>query len=119
MPKFIYSVYLFMALSWAAVIFVIFNTKPTSTPAIMLFLFFLFFALGFTLSVPTFIGYQKLHPTFTAQRGLYRKGLKWGFYLSFGITGLSLLKAFDLLQVINIVLFVLFYILLSTQLRGR
>jgi hypothetical protein len=119
MPKFIYSIYLFMVLSWAAVFFMILNTKPESPLPIVLMLLFLFFALGFTFSIPVFIGYKKLHPTFTDQRSLYRKGFKWGFYLAFGVVGIAFLKAFELLQPLNVVLFVLFYAILSVQLKGR
>lgn len=82
-------------------------------------LLFVFVALGLTFSLPVYAGYRKLHPTFTDQRMLYHKGLKWGFYLAFGVTGLLFLKAFELLSALNVILFGLFYVILSAQLRGR
>jgi len=84
-----------------------------------MFLGVLFLCLGLTLSFPFYFIYTKTLPNFTNLKLLYRKGLKWGMFISFGITGLLFLKALNLINLLNAGLFGLLWVGIFFQIKGK
>ena len=119
MPKFLITVFTFTTVLWITLIYLLLNTQPSTYPSIFLFVIILFLTLSFTLSVPIYLFLRKKLPKFEAIKLLYRKGLKWGMFLSFGIVGTLFLKALDLLNLLNFGLFLLLYIGLFWQTLGK
>lgn len=119
MPKFIKFVGVINILLWSLFIFLVLTTLPNSYTNIFLFLSVLFLSLGFTFSFPFYLFYTKKLPNFTNLKLLYRKGLKWGMYLSFGITGFLFLKALNLINLLNAGLFLLLFIGIFFQIKGK
>ncbi|OGC58401.1 hypothetical protein A2976_00055 [candidate division WWE3 bacterium RIFCSPLOWO2_01_FULL_41_9] len=119
MPKSIFTMMLIDALLWFYWIRELFNTRPETTESVLRFLLLLFFALGLALSFPFYFYFFKKAPDFTNLRLLYRRCLKWGFYLSFGTVFLFGLRAFHALTILNVVLFLVLYVAIFHQIRGR
>lgn len=119
MPKFIKFVGVVTILLWSLFIFLVLSTLPNSYTNIFMFLSVLFLCLGFSFSFPFYFIYTKKLPNFTNLKLLYRKGLKWGMFISFGITGLAFLKALNLINPLNAGLFILLYIGIFFQIKGK
>ena len=96
----------------------LFYSTPENFLNVMFFLILLFLAVGFTLSIPTFIFHKKKDEV-DYQKKVYRNSLKWGLFSSLGIIGLFFLKAFEVLNVITgiafIALYLAFYFLMRIQ----
>jgi len=119
MPKFIKFVGVLTILLWSLLITLVFTTLPNSYTSIFMFLVVLFLCLGFTLSLPFYFIYTKKLPNFINLKLLYRKGLKWGMFISFGVVCFLFLKALNLINLLNIGLLLLFYIGIFFQIKGK
>lgn len=119
MPKFLYSIYVITLFMWSILAFLLFNTSPNNYPSIFIFLFVLYGALGFTLSLPFYYFLTFKFPNFTNPNILYKRALKWGLYISSGVAIFLLLKSLDLLNLLNGGLFILLYIGFFFQLKGK
>jgi len=114
-----YSVYTFALVCWVGVLYSFFVVSPTSYSNIFAFLILLFLAVGFAVSLPLYKRLTKKNPGFSNQNILYKKALKQGLFISFGITGVLLLRAFKLVSLLNIGLFALLYLGIFYQIRDR
>lgn len=119
MPKFIKFFLVVNALLWGWWVFLLLGTTPSSYNPIFLFLGVLFFSLGLTLSFPFYLIYRKKLPKFTNLKLLYRRALKWGMFISFGIIGLAFLRALNLINILNAGLFGLLYVGIFVQIKGK
>ncbi|EKE00235.1 MAG: hypothetical protein ACD_22C00072G0018 [uncultured bacterium] len=119
MPAFLYTVALVNIALWGLWARSLFISKPDSLVNILVFLLLFFFALALTIAFPVYFYYFKKAPTLTKLRLIYRKSLKWGLFLSAGVTLLMALRAFQLFNIVTVVLFVILYVALFTQLKGR
>ena len=119
MPKFFYSVILILLLSWGGVILLVLKGSPDTYPSIFSFLIVFFISLGFSLSIPFYSFLKRKTPEFTNINLLYRKGLKYGMFIAFGITGVAFLRAFRILSLLNVGLFVLLYLGIFYQLKSK
>lgn len=119
MPKFLVTIFVFSTALWITLVYLLLNTQPSTYTSIFLFVIILFLTLSFTLSIPIYFFFKKKLPKFEAKKLLYRKGLKWGMFLSFGIVGTLFLKALDLLNLLNFGLFLLLYAGLLWQTIGK
>jgi len=114
-----FSVFLNFVL-WILWFFLLFSwISPDTYTEIFLFLGVLFFCLGFSFSFPFYFIYLKKYPKFTDLRMLFKRALKWGFFISFGFVVLAFLKAFHLITVLNVGLVGIFLIAMFFQMRGR
>lgn len=118
MPKFIFTVVIAALFAWAGTAYIVMNT-PTELVNILKFLAFAFAALSLSGSIPAYFLVRKKHSEMMDQRMLYRKSLKWSMFVAFGITGMLLLKAFSLLTIMNVVLFLVFYAAIFAQVRTK
>ncbi len=119
MPKFIKFLIVINVVLWLLWGYIILSSNPSSYKNIFLFLFILFFALSLTISFPISYIHHKRLPNFTSPRILYRQGLKWGMFFSFGVVGLAFLKALNLINFLNAGLFILLYVGIFFQIRGK
>ncbi|MFZ2664372.1 MAG: hypothetical protein WAX66_03350 [Patescibacteria group bacterium] len=119
MPKFIKFIGVLTIFLWSLFITLVLTTLPNSYTNIFMFLAVLFLCLGFTLSLPFYFIYIKKYPNFINLKLLYRKGLKWGMFVSFGITGLLFLKALNLINLLNTGLLGLLWIGIFFQIKGK
>jgi hypothetical protein len=119
MPKFFYSVILMLILTCGELVFLVLKGSPDTYPSIFMFLFTLFVALGFLLSIPFYFLLKRKTPEFTNVNLLYRKGLKYGMFVAFGLIGLAFLRAFRILSLLNIGLFMLLYLGIFYQLKSK
>jgi len=119
MPKFSYSITTFLILSWGLLIYMVFKGSPDTYVSIFLFLFMLFITSGLSLSVPLFHLLKRKTPEFGNDNLLYRKGLKYGTFIAFGITGVAFLRAFKILSLLNVGLFMLLYLGIFYQLKSK
>jgi hypothetical protein len=118
MPKFLYSIIFLTVILW--VFFGYFGTvmPPNSPINILSFLIFFFLAISFTLSLFFYFIRVKLPKCFPDKRTVYKRCMRWGFYLGFGIAGTMALKAFGLITPLNYSLFGVFLIALFFQLKA-
>jgi hypothetical protein len=120
MPKYVKSLLVLCVLLWVWWVYLLFlGILPNSYGEIFLFLGVLFFSLGLTFSFIFYFIYVKKYPSFTDMRVLFRRSLKWGFFISFGFIGLGFLKALNIISLLNAGLFGLLYAATFIQLRGR
>ncbi len=120
MPRFIKSAIIFSLILWVLwFYFLFFGLSPSSYKEIFIFLGVLFLAVGVSLSLPFYSIYKKKYKNFTDMRILYKRALKYGFLISFGFVGLALMRAFNIITVLNISLFALLYIGIFMQIGGR
>lgn len=120
MPGFMYTIILFSSVMW----YITFSYLRSNDPedgflTVLIFLILFLVTLTATLSIPAYFIVQSKAPNFSNLRFMFRKGLRWAFYLSFGITFYLGMAAFKLNNIINTVLFLLLYILTFFQLRTR
>lgn len=119
MPKFIKFIAVVTVLLWGWLTFLINKTMPSSYTSIFLFLSVLFLALSFSFSFPFYVIYKKRLPNFTNLKLLYRKSLKWGMFISFGVVGIAFLKALNLINLLNAGLFALLWVGIFFQIKGK
>src|SRR5687768_7656714 len=118
MPKFIYTFIVSTLVLWVVVLFLGANISPDSGINIFIFLFGLFLGFGMTFTILSFLFFSRKFHIYATPRVLVRKAFKWGFYASFGLTSLLTLKAFDLLTILNTILFLVIYFVLFNQFRS-
>ncbi|HNS71231.1 MAG TPA: hypothetical protein PKK07_00730 [bacterium] len=111
--------YLLIIFSWSTFLYVVFQVWPGNYSSIFLFIFTLFLALGFTISLFVYKFLRKKNPGFTNYQYQLKNAMKYGFYISFGISGLALLRAFKIMSLLNIGLFMLLYLGIYYQLRNK
>jgi len=104
-------------LLWFILLF--FWISPDTYSEIFLFLGILFLCLGLSFSFPFYFFYKKKYPKFTDLKQLFRRAVKWGFFISFGIVMIAFLRAFHIDTLLNIGLVGIFYIAVFVHLRGR
>ena len=120
MPKYVKFLVFVCVLMWGWWVYLLFfGIFPDSYKEIFLFLGVLFFSLGLSFSFLFYFIFFKKYPNFTDLRILFRRALKWGFFISFGIVGVGLMKAFHIINLLNTGLFGLLYIGVFVQMRGR
>lgn len=119
MPKFLYTILFMSALLWGVVFMLVLKLPPISFLNIFIFLTTLFVALSFTLSFCFYIFFAKKLPVQTNPRIIYKKSLKWGLFISFGITGFLMLRAFTLVNIFTGGLFLLLYISMYFQFKAK
>ena len=120
MPKFLRFSLIITIILWALWSYLLFfGISPSTYKEIFIFLGVLFFSLGLSLSFPFYFIYIRKYPKFTDVRMLYKRALKWGFYISFGIVGIGFLDAFKIVTLLNTGLFGLLYIGIFFQLKGK
>lgn len=120
MPRFFISIIVLITILWGAFIILLLKTAPISLPNILLFLGILFLAVGLTVSMPVFYYFRSQRRlAFAMPNETYRIGLRWSLYFSFGFVGFLMLKAFDILNILNGGLFLVLYILLYFYLKQR
>jgi hypothetical protein len=108
-----------LVLSWGIVAYFLKAVGPDSYISIFSFVTALFIAFSFTLSIPSFLYLKRKKPVFLSENLLYRKSLKYGFYIAFGIYGVALLKAFKIVSLLNLGLFMLLYLGIFYQLKSK
>ena len=119
MPGFIYTVIIISAGLWWYLVHWVLTSRPDTTVNIATFFLILFFALGTTLSLLFYFYFYRISPTLVKLRGVYRRGAKWGFFASAGVVFVMAMKAFDVLHLINVVLFLVLYYAIYLQLRAK
>lgn len=119
MPGFIYTIIVISIGFWAFIIRWMITTRPETPVNILTFLVLLFFALSLTFSLLFYYYFYRISPTLIKLRAVYRRGAKWGFFLSAGIVFLLGMKAFKVFNIINLLLFGVLYYALYIQLRAK
>jgi predicted membrane channel-forming protein YqfA (hemolysin III family) len=119
MPKFFYSIILVLILAWGFLVSLVLKGSPDTYSSIFLFIFTLFIAVGFSVSIPIYLVMKKRNPQLANTTPLYRRGLKYAMYISFGIAGIAFLRAFRILSLLNIGLFMLLYLGIFYQLKSK
>jgi hypothetical protein len=119
MPKFFYSVIFIVILAWGLLTYIVLGGSPDTYPSIFLFIIALFIALGFSLSVPIYVSMRRKNPGFANDNLVYRKSLKYGLFISLGISGVAFLRAFRILSLLNVGLFMLLYLGIFYQLKSK
>lgn len=119
MPSFLYTVIVINVFLWWYLVHWMITSRPDSAVNIFTFLFILFCALGLTLTFPFYFYFFKKVPLMTKLRAIYRRSLKWGFFLSSGVTFILGMKAFGVLTIINLILFTVLYYAIYLQLRAK
>jgi hypothetical protein len=119
MPKFLYSVIASMIIFWVLAVRFITLNSPNTPKNILSFLALFLVALCFTLSLVIYYFLYKKAATYTDLKSLYRKGLKWGFIYSLGIVGLMFLKAFQFLNIVTGILYLVLYFSILYKVNKR
>jgi glucan phosphoethanolaminetransferase (alkaline phosphatase superfamily) len=119
MPKFFYSIILVIVLAWGLLALLVLRGSPDTYPSIFLFITVLFIALGFSLSIPIYLSLKRKNPEFANNNLLYKKGLKYALFIAFGISGIAFLRAFRILSLLNVGLFMLLYLGFFYQLKSK
>ncbi len=109
MPKFIYTILIIDVAVWGIIAKFIFGSKPDTIVNIIIFLSLLLVALTLTFSMPIYFYFYRKSPTFTNLRFIFRKSLKYGFYIGLCVCLILVLKFLHVLTVLNAVLFLVLY----------
>ena len=109
MPKFIYTILIFDAAIWGVIAKFMLSNKPDSVVNIAVFLLLLLVALSLTFSMPIYFYFYRKSPTFTNLRFIFRKSLKYGFYIGLCVCLILVLKFFGVLTILNAILFLVLY----------
>lgn len=117
MPNFIYTIIVLSGLSWFGWYRALQTTAPESIFKIVLFLALLFIALTLSLSIPLFFIFAKNSDPFTELNLVYRNAAKWAGFIALGITGILGLRAFEIADIVGLVIFGIFYLGLFLKLR--
>jgi hypothetical protein len=105
MPKFFYTIVLIIVLAWLGVFTVGAKVAPDSPFNIATFMLFVFIALGITLTALIFIFFNYKSSLFMNRHILFRRALKYGYFVSLYITGIFTMRAFGVATLINYLLF--------------
>jgi hypothetical protein len=116
MPKFLFTVCFLLTLPLGLLIYILGWVGTISYPFIFLFLTALFLFLSGFLSLIIFYFYYKKTKNENDPRYMYRKALKISSYISLGITMVMFLRGFKLESLLNVFLFLAFYLVLGYQL---
>lgn len=119
MPKFFYSVILALIASWGFIFYLIFTVPAGSYTVIFLFIGALFIALSFSFSIPLYRYLKRKTPDFLNENLLYRNSLKYSAFIAFGISGIAFLRAFKIISLLNMGLFMLLYLGIFYQLKSK
>ena len=119
MPKFLYTVIFANLALWFLWARHLLQTKPETPLNIITFLLLLFGAISLTLSILFYFYFHIRAKDFTNLRFLYRKGLKWGIYLSSCFVGFLAMRAFKIASLVNLGLFIVLYIVIYFQMKKR
>lgn len=119
MPKFIYTILIFVASFWGIFAFVLFNLAPSTWYNIFIFLMFLCAAFSLTLSIPIYIFYYKKAPEFANLRLVYRKSLKWGVFCGCSVCCYLLLRILRVDTVVNVGLLLLLVVSVGSFLKSH
>ncbi len=119
MPGFIYTAGIIAAALWYWAYRFIMHISPETAGAKLSFLAIVFFATQATLSIGTYFVLHRRAPTLSNLRVIYRRGLKWATFFSFGVVFIIGLKLFGLLTVFTGGVFVIFYFLIWKQITQK
>lgn len=119
MPTFMYTVIFASIMLWAFLYRFMGTVAPDGFSNIFTFLALLFLAVSLTLSMPIYFYLQAKAPTFSNLRYLYRKSLRWSMFLALGPVFYLGLRAFNLDNLINTILYFVLYLLVFLQLRTK
>jgi hypothetical protein len=119
MPKFFYSVIFAVLLSWGFIAYLVLVVPAGSYTAILLFITVLFVALSLSLSIPIYFYLKKKNPDFLNKNLLYRRSFKYSAFIAFGISGIAFLRAFKIISLLNMGLFMLLYVGIFYQLKSK
>lgn len=108
MPKFLYTIILFILIFIGIDIHTLLTKRPDSIQNIMLFLISTTIWIFLSISVILFFRNKKKRTEFYNPRLTYRKGLKMSLWVTTGIMGILTLKVFNLLNFITGGLFFIF-----------
>jgi energy-coupling factor transporter transmembrane protein EcfT len=118
MPAFLYTVMVLCAALFGLSVFYLFRIPPNDLYKIIGFLFILFVFLAHLFSIPFyFISSKRIK--FLDVKHIYRRSFRWGALSSLLVVGLLGLKAFDLINPINLGLLALFLLALFIKFKGK
>lgn len=112
MPKFLYTVVTFAAITWWVLIKIVTKYPPEGNLLILGVLLLVFLAIASTVSIPGYFFFKRKAPDFTNLRVLYRRSLKVSFVAAGCITGFLVLRAFALDTALNLTLFLILCVMI-------
>ena len=112
MPKFLYTILVFAALTWWGLISLLTKNPPEGTTLILSVLVLIFITLTATLSIPGYFISQSKAPEFTNLRVIYRRSLRVSLVLSSCIVGFLGLRAFALDTALNLTLYLILCVMI-------
>lgn len=115
MPSFLYTIIALSLVLWGILFRILTEMAPANIQNIIIVLAVFLLAISFTLSTPLFFYFKRKSKNVFKQRQVYRKSLKISAILGIGITTFMVLRAFNLLTVLNIALFYIPYVLILWQ----
>lgn len=118
MPKFFYTVILATLAAWAGVFIVGSEIVPDSSPHILIFMFSLLVAVGISLTACVFVYLNRRASLFMDRHVLFKKSLKYGYFLGFFIVGILTLRVFDIATPLNYFLFTFLCLVLYKQFKS-
>lgn len=105
MPKFFYTVIVVALMAWTWLFILGSEIVPDSGAHVLVFMFSLFIAIGITLTCGMFMYFNYRASLFMNRHILFRKSLKYGYFMGFFITGILTLRVFELATPLNYFLF--------------
>ena len=118
MPKFFYTVIVGALMAWTWLFILGSEIVPDSGIHILVFMFSFFIATGITLTCTTFVYFNYRASLFMNRHILFRRSLKYGYFMGFFITGILTLRVFELATALNYVLFTILCLVLYKQFKG-
>jgi len=119
MPKFFYTVLAGALIAWTWLFILGSEIAPDSGIRITIFMFSFFIAIGITLTCGVFVYFNYRASLFMNRHILFRRSLKYGYFVGFFITGILSLRAFELATTLNYILFIVLCLVLYKQFRGN
>jgi hypothetical protein len=107
MPRFMYTIIFLSCVLWLVTGVWVFMVTPDSITKIFVLLFIIFCAISLSLSVPIFFAEIKRAHHHGLEKPTYRRSLRLSMFIGLFITGTLGLKAFNLVNVINVILFLI------------
>lgn len=118
MPAFLYTVIVLCVALFGLSVFYLFKIPPNDLYKIIGFLFILFVFLAHLFSIPFYL-FSVRRIKLLDVRHIYRRSFRWGALSSLLVVGLLGLKAFDLINPINLGLLALFLAALFIKFKGK
>lgn len=112
MPKFLYTIVTFAAITWWILIKIVTKYPPEGNLLILGVLLLVFLAITSTISIPGYFFFKQKAPDFTNLRVLYRRSFKVAVITSGCITGFLTLRAFALDTALNLTLFLILCVMI-------